>query len=281
MRKAIMTVACAAAAFAGLPSAASAAAAPGVPEALRISTGLNSGFQQCSPTSSPQFDTAVSPEFAASVAGGPNEGLTGRIEVARPGGDPFIRQATPVQSSGTTFVIGTPPGSFSPGSYQFRFRAEDGNQMSAWSAWCSFQVTGSAFPAAAYSPDGGRHCLDVAGASKAEGARVRLWRCNGTDAQKWRRFAAGTFVNAASGKCLDVIGDAGFAFDAKTEQATCDGTPNQTWQSVAGSGLRNGASRNVPVCLDIPAGLLISGNAVQVHACNASPAQRWEPVTAS
>jgi chitinase len=66
-------------------------------------------------------------------------------------------------------------------------------------------------------------CLDVAAASTANGAKVQLYDCNGTGAQQWTHTSSNQFVNAGSGKCLDA-----------TNQSSANGTPLQIW-SCAGT----------------------------------------------
>lgn len=46
-------------------------------------------------------------------------------------------------------------------------------------------------------------CLDVEGGNAANGTNVRLWDCNGSNAQKWAYDAANGFLRSALGKCLD------------------------------------------------------------------------------
>ena len=45
-------------------------------------------------------------------------------------------------------------------------------------------------------------CLDITGASTANGTLVELWDCNGGGNQQWQA-SNGELVNPASGKCLD------------------------------------------------------------------------------
>ncbi|WP_461024868.1 beta-1,3-glucanase family protein, partial [Thalassiella azotivora] len=59
-------------------------------------------------------------------------------------------------------------------------------------------------------------CLDVSGASSANGTAVQLWPCNGTVAQDWTFGSDGTL--RALGKCLDV-----------TEWGTANGSSVQIW----------------------------------------------------
>src|SRR6478609_4211934 len=46
-------------------------------------------------------------------------------------------------------------------------------------------------------------CLDVAGGGTANGTKVQLWDCNGTGAQVWIPQSNGSYLNPASGRCLD------------------------------------------------------------------------------
>ncbi|WP_161787409.1 ricin-type beta-trefoil lectin domain protein [Endozoicomonas numazuensis] len=46
-------------------------------------------------------------------------------------------------------------------------------------------------------------CLDVEGGNRDNGTNVRLWECNGSDAQKWTYDSANGFLRSKLGKCLD------------------------------------------------------------------------------
>ncbi|GAA2071700.1 hypothetical protein [Actinomadura alba] len=119
---------------------------PSVPDTLRISTGPYSGFQQCGAESGdPAVRTGNSLSFAAnptpSIIGVTYPNLSATFEIGHPGQEPLIRKTEPVWPSGLVFGAGLAPGTLTPGSYQFRVRAEDGNAVSAWSSWCAFTVT--------------------------------------------------------------------------------------------------------------------------------------------
>ncbi len=53
-------------------------------------------------------------------------------------------------------------------------------------------------------------CLDVSGSNTANGTKVQLWSCNGTNAQKWWYDAANGYLRSGLGgnKCLDNRGQA-------------------------------------------------------------------------
>jgi hypothetical protein len=105
---------------------------PGVPTSLRVSAYPYAGFQYCGVASAPAVSTTFGPTFAASpVAYGFNPNLVGRFEIARPGREPLIL-------AGNLYRVDAPAGSFTPGTYQFRVRAQEGDAVSAWSPWCDF-----------------------------------------------------------------------------------------------------------------------------------------------
>ena len=118
---------------------------------------------------------------------------------------------------------------------------------------------------------GGGKCLDVSPPVRTNGARVRVWSCNGRPQQKWR-FDGASIINQASGKCLDV--DAPHIRDdgAVVQVWDCNNTPAQQWR-------RNGAAivNSKGKCLDVDAPNMNSdGGIVQVWECNGEPQQHWQ-----
>jgi 5-hydroxyisourate hydrolase-like protein (transthyretin family) len=134
-----------------------------------------------------------------------------------------------------------------------------------------------------YSSKPGMHALDVASASHRNGANVRLWNSNGTDAQVWqvRHDAKGylTLINAESGKALD--GDAARGAvrpsqGANVHQWANANTRNQKWIAVStrdGIELVSGAHDGL--VLDLQSGHTANGTNVRLWSINNSQAQRW------
>lgn len=119
----------------------------------------------------------------------------------------------------------------------------------------------------------GGKCVDVSGASRADGTPVVIYTCNGTTAQTWTMRADGTV--RALGKCLDV-----------QDSGTGDGTSVQLWS--CGSGLANqrwlyeSATRHLvnPAsgkCLDARDQSSADGTRLQIWTCNPNyqANQRW------
>jgi len=74
----------------------------------------------------------------------------------------------------------------------------------------------------------GGKCLDVSGASTANGTRIQLVSCNGNRAQDFVLSAAGDLVSYLANKCVDIEGF-NANDDAKLSIYTCTGTSNQKW----------------------------------------------------
>ncbi|MCK1821517.1 family 16 glycosylhydrolase [Streptomyces sp. XM83C] len=115
----------------------------------------------------------------------------------------------------------------------------------------------------------GGMCVDVAGASSADGTPVQLHNCTGHEAQRWTTAADGTV--RALGKCLDVKG--GSHDDGAVVQLyTCNGTPAQKWTYTAARDLTNvGADK----CLDAKDNSSADGTRLQIWTCSGNANQKW------
>ncbi|MFC6081282.1 PQQ-dependent sugar dehydrogenase [Sphaerisporangium aureirubrum] len=114
----------------------------------------------------------------------------------------------------------------------------------------------------------GGKCLDVRGASAADGTQIQIYTCNGTAAQTWARTGQ-TF--RALGKCLDVSGGS-TADGAKIQLYTCNGTAAQNWTVNADGTIR---SVNSAKCLDVTGGNTADSTPVQQLTCTAGTNQKW------
>jgi GH18 family chitinase len=112
-------------------------------------------------------------------------------------------------------------------------------------------------------------CIDVAGASTANGAAVQLYACNGTAAQTWTVGTDGTL--RALGKCADVTG-ASTADGAQIQLYDCNGTGAQVWQAQANGTLRNPSSAK---CLDVTGSSSADATRLQIWTCGTSANQLW------
>jgi hypothetical protein len=86
-------------------------------------------------------------------------------------------------------------------------------------------------------------CLDVAGASTANGAKVQIYDCNSTSAQAWS-YTNGELLNSGSGKCLDATGRSS-ADGTRLQIWSCTGASNQLW-SLSGTSPTTGPTTTTP-----------------------------------
>ncbi|WP_406865472.1 ricin-type beta-trefoil lectin domain protein [Streptomyces sp. HUAS MG47] len=113
-------------------------------------------------------------------------------------------------------------------------------------------------------------CLDVTGASSADGTPVQLYTCNGTAAQQWTLAADGSV--RALGKCLDVTGG-GTADGTRVQLYTCNGTGAQRWSYNAST--HDVVNAAADKCLDVTGNTSADGTRTQIWSCTGAANQKW------
>ena len=116
----------------------------------------------------------------------------------------------------------------------------------------------------------GDKCVDVAGASSANGTPIQLYDCNDSAAQRWSVTADGTLE--ALGKCLDVASGA-TANGSATQLYECNGTGAQQWEAQPDGTLRNERSGR---CLDAAGASSENGTRLIIYDCHGGANQRWD-----
>jgi len=91
-----------------------------------------------------------------------------------------------------------------------------------------------------------QRCLDVPGASQANGVQVQVFTCNETEAQGWSQQTNRT-IRVFANKCLDVR-QFGTANGTPVQTWDCTGTSNQQWVFNGNGSIVNPASGR---CLDV------------------------------
>jgi predicted chitinase len=129
-------------------------------------------------------------------------------------------------------------------------------------------------PASAADPVGqitglGGKCVDVAGASSANGTPVQLYDCNGTGAQQWTVGSDGTL--RALGKCLDIV-DQGTANGSLVQLWDCTGGQNQKWSVNTAHDI---VSQSAGKCLDAKDQSSANGTRLQIWSCTGQSNQKW------
>jgi hypothetical protein len=113
----------------------------------------------------------------------------------------------------------------------------------------------------------GSKCLDDSADQTANGNKIQLWVCNGTDAQSWK-YNGHTFVGPGA-KCLDIQHDNQVP-GTPVWLYQCNGTTAQDW-TVAGTAIKSTAG----LCLTVTNGVNADGTPIELAACNGSESQVW------
>jgi streptogrisin C len=111
-------------------------------------------------------------------------------------------------------------------------------------------------------------CIDVPGSNFVDGARLQMYTCNGTGAQRWT-YTGGTFQ--AGGKCMDVAG-ANPADGTPIQLVSCNGNLAQQF-------VLNGAGDLVSLlankCVDIGGWNGNDGAQLIIWPCHGGANQKW------
>ncbi len=120
---------------------------------------------------------------------------------------------------------------------------------------------------------GAGKCLDVGGASTAQGTPLQIWSCLGQANQIWTRTTSGQLTVYAGGdlRCLDASGQ-GTTNGTPVVIWACNGQSNQQW-SVNADGTITGVQSGL--CLDVASAGTDNGTKVQLWTCNGQSNQQW------
>jgi len=113
-------------------------------------------------------------------------------------------------------------------------------------------------------------CLDVSGASTANGAPAQLWDCTGRSNQQWT-YTSGQQLTVYGNKCLDAYGR-GTANGTAVVIWDCNGQANQQWNVNADGTVTGGQSG---LCLATRSGGTEGGTRIVLWSCNGGPDQQW------
>jgi hypothetical protein len=114
-------------------------------------------------------------------------------------------------------------------------------------------------------------CVDDKRNSSANGAKVILWTCSGSDqAENWK-FSNNEFIH--NGKCLNDQGNGGIR--SKVILYTCNGASNEKWLELANGELElRGHGGNL--CLDDPRSSTTNGTQLILYTCTDAANQQWK-----
>ncbi|MFE2757835.1 PQQ-dependent sugar dehydrogenase [Actinosynnema sp. NPDC059335] len=111
-------------------------------------------------------------------------------------------------------------------------------------------------------------CVDVNGASSADGAKIQLWTCNSGANQTW---AVNGSTLRSLGKCMDTA-NGGTADGTAVQLWACNGATSQNWTVGANGSLVNAKANK---CLDANGGSSADGTQLIIWSCHGGTNQRW------
>jgi beta-glucanase (GH16 family) len=112
-------------------------------------------------------------------------------------------------------------------------------------------------------------CIDIPGGNAVDGARLQLWDCNGSGAQKWAPNGDGTMRGL--GKCMDPAGGA-LTNGTPIQLVTCNGNPVQRFTLSAAGDLVNVSANK---CVDVKDWNSANGAQLQLWDCGGGTNQKW------
>jgi hypothetical protein len=113
-------------------------------------------------------------------------------------------------------------------------------------------------------------CLDVEGASQANGTAAIIWDCHGQNNQTWTSTDAQE-LRVFGGKCLDVSG-AATTNGASVVIWDCNGQTNQQWRFTTDGTITGVGSGR---CLDVSNNSTANGARAQIRDCTGAAGQKW------
>ncbi|WP_127508870.1 ThuA domain-containing protein [Actinoplanes solisilvae] len=114
----------------------------------------------------------------------------------------------------------------------------------------------------------GGKCVDVNGASSADGTKIQLWRCAGSSNQQWT--VNGNTLRSLN-KCMGVAGGS-TANGGLVQLSTCNGSGGQNWTPGTNGSLVNPQSGK---CLDANGAGTADGTQLIIWTCHGAANQRW------
>jgi hypothetical protein len=175
-------------------------------------------------------------------------------------------------SSITARLDGATLGTVTDGTFPFG----QAGFASGWNYHVQFDnlaISGQTPPPSTVSPlrnVGANRCLDVSGASQANGAQLIIWDCNGGNNQQWTGTAAGE-LRVYDTKCLDALNQATTP-GSPVSIWDCNGGANQRWTMNA-NGTVVGAQSNL--CLAPNGGGTANNTAIVLATCSTATTLQW------
>jgi hypothetical protein len=244
---------------------------PAAAYGIAVSSGLEDAYRDIIPQSNFSLPDYVLP--ASTFVDGATSSIpirstgdaTRTIWLAPAGTTTFTAGPTMTSAAGTATSIAVPTSS---GDYRLYVLDAQGNR-SAQSTSLVRRQGGSTTQqnVEIVGAQSGR-CIDVPGATTANGTQVALWDCHGGTNQRWSYTSSKQFT-VYGNKCLNANGTANAS---AVTIGDCTGGLNQQWNIGANNTIANVQSG---LCVDANGAATANGTKIILWSCNGGTNQQW------
>ncbi len=243
--------------------------------AAAYGTAVNSGLEDAYSDVVPQGNRSM-PDYvlpastfvdgaASSIAIRSAGDATRAIWLAPRGTTAFAVGPTMTTAAGTATSIAVPTAS---GDYRLYVLDAHGGRSAESASIVRRQGGGSGEQGVEIVGTQSGRCVDVPGATTANGTQVQLWDCHGDANQRWTH-TAGRQLTVYGTKCLNADGTVG---GAAVTIGDCSGGPNQQWNVGAGGTITSVQSG---LCIDANGAATANGTKIILWSCNGGTNQQW------
>ena len=245
---------------------------PAAAYSIAVSSGLEDSFRDIVPAGRIPLPDQVLP--ASTFVGTGTTSLpirssgdaSRRIWLAPSGTTSFTAGPTMTTTDGAATSIAVPS---SAGDYRLFVLDAQGNR-SAESASIVRRTGGGGQQSGQLVGGQSGRCVDVPGATTANGTQVQLWDCDGSAKQRWS-YTTGKQLMVYGSKCLDASGN-GTVNGTAVIIWDCHGALNQQWNVNANGTVTSAQSG---LCVDANSAGTANGTKVILWSCSGGANQRW------
>ncbi|KOV82500.1 carbohydrate-binding protein [Nocardia sp. NRRL S-836] len=245
---------------------------PAAAHAIAVSSGLEDAYREIIPQSTlsrPDYVLPDSTFVGATATSIPVRGLgdaTRTIWLAPLGTTNFAAGPTMTRASGTATTIDVPA---TPGDYRLYVVDAQGNRSAESKSLARRQGGGGQQSGTIVGGQSGR-CIDINGASTANGAQAQLWDCHGGTNQRFT-LTSGKQLQVYGNKCL-AASNGGTGNGTAVVIWDCNGQTSQQW-NVNTNGTITGVQSGL--CLDANGAATANGTRIILWACGGGANQQW------
>lgn len=245
---------------------------PAAAYGITVNSGLEDSFRDIIPQSNLSRPDYVLPSSTFAGAGTSSIPIrsigdaTRTVWLAPLGTTNFVAGPTMTRASGTATTIDVPTAS---GDYRLYVVDAQGNRSPESKSLARRQGGGNQQSGTIVGGQSGR-CVDISGASTANGAQAQLWDCHGNTNQRFT-YTSGKQLQVYGNKCL-VASNGGTGNGTAVVIGDCNSQTSQQW-NVNANGTITGVQSGL--CMDANGAATANGTRIILWSCGGGSNQQW------